>query len=423
MWYKNKDSRIRYIKSAYAIEPTQEFLRNVYDGYFLIKESYNKELKKITCTKCGNVGLINKSTKSYVCECGYKHNKEKRKLFKNFEDKMIVKTVTKQDDEELSNYYLVYVYYNYEKKLIEFTQNLIAKDIYCKEKRKKYFYNIAYSSFNSYSIVYYPNKKISEVQKVNSIDWGSVYYSNEQLDIEKLKYINKNDAEIIGYELHTLERNSYLIEILQKYNSSYLFKELKDQTYSNKLLDLFNLRDMQISNKQLLSIIKYYSSSKELSIQLYRDYLKDLKFLNLKFNRSNLLNKDYKQKHQQLSNKIADLKQKNKDEYIRKSYSGYKDYMKDGIYISYPKSQKDLNKESAVLNHCVRRYADDIIDNYCKIFFVRTDPDKPLITVEVKKNKITQFRGYDNLLESIKPSVVEKARKVMDEYIILNSPT
>lgn len=83
------------------------------------------------------------------------------------------------------------------------------------------------------------------------------------------------------------------------------------------------------------------------------------------------------------------------------------------------KKQRDLNKESACLNHCVRRYADDIIDNNLKIFFVRIDPDIPFITAEVKNGKITQFRGKDNLLSHIDDNLVKKCRKVLETYLSL----
>jgi hypothetical protein len=232
-----------------------------------------------------------------------------------------------------------------------------------------------------------------------------------------LKYINTSDTYILGYDFETLKRNNYLIEILQKYKSSYLFHELKDLTASNKLIDMFNMRDINLSNKQVVGIIKYFSKTKSLDISIYRDYIIYLNILSLKLNKFNLLNKNYEGKHQKLSTRIADIKQKNKDLYIKNAYRGYESFEKDGIFIGFPTKQRDLNEESICLCHCVRGYANKIIDRKLKIFFVRVDPGVPFITAEVKKGKITQFRGLNNVTTHIEPKLLNKARSTLENYI------
>lgn len=61
-----------------------------------------------------------------------------------------------------------------------------------------------------------------------------------------------------------------------------------------------------------------------------------------------------------------------------------------------PKATKDIIDEGIKLSHCVASYIDRIIRKECMIVFLREDVEENLITVEIKKECITQAKGYLN---------------------------
>ena len=90
---------------------------------------------------------------------------------KNFRDQIIAITHSEVNGQEIENFYLVYVAYDSQDRLIKFDKPLlIAKDMFVKEKNREYHYNIAYSKpmtwYDTYT--YQPNKSITE-SVINSL--------------------------------------------------------------------------------------------------------------------------------------------------------------------------------------------------------------------------------------------------------------
>lgn len=72
---------------------------------------------------------------------------------------------------------------------------------------------------------------------------------------------------------------------------------------------------------------------------------------------------------------------------------------KIGKYIFlYPEKIDDIRSEAVSQNNCVASYAQSVIDGKCHILFMRKkeEPDKSLVTIEVKNNKIVQAKGRFN---------------------------
>ena len=69
-----------------------------------------------------------------------------------------------------------------------------------------------------------------------------------------------------------------------------------------------------------------------------------------------------------------------------------------GFEIVIPSEPVDIVEEGNELSHCVGSYVSDIIDEKCKIVFMRdmAEKDKPLITVEIRGRNIRQARGTSN---------------------------
>jgi hypothetical protein len=394
--------------------PTQEFLRSIWFDYVAIKKANNK-FDEVTCTRCGKITKIPKKSKEYVCECGYRHDKLKNTRFENYYKSFVVSSLSTLNGEELYTYYLVRAYYSKEEQLIKFNRPLlIAKKYYFKEKKVRYFYNFAFMKTSYYQIAYSPEKNVTESSN-NRLE-PNCYYIDEMLI--DFKYINYYDQNIRGWAYEVIKRNEYLIEILQKYNSSYLFRQLKNRTSSKKLIDLFGLRDANLSNKQVVMIIKYFSKYKNLDISIYQDYLGDLKMLGLKFNRYNLCNKDYKERHLELTKKVRTIQNAEKDKLLQKAYEGLQETLINGVYIEIPHSLEDLVVEGKKLNHCVGNgsYANKIIKGESKILFVRRKQGESLLTAEVDTyGKIKQLRGYGNREENV--NFMLKAKRAITKYM------
>lgn len=93
---------------------------------------------------------------------------------------------------------------------------------------------------------------------------------------------------------------------------------------------------------------------------------------------------------------------------IKKEYEfTYKDYC-----FIYPKSTNDIKAEAVAQNNCVASYIDGVIDGRCDIMFLRKkdDPDKSLVTIEIRDGKIVQARRRFN------DPVTENDQKAIDAW-------
>lgn len=70
----------------------------------------------------------------------------------------------------------------------------------------------------------------------------------------------------------------------------------------------------------------------------------------------------------------------------------------DGYKVFAPEEPSDLIREGNLLSHCVSSYVNKVISNTSTILFLREvdDIDTPLVTIEVRGEKITQARGKMN---------------------------
>ena len=73
-------------------------------------------------------------------------------------------------------------------------------------------------------------------------------------------------------------------------------------------------------------------------------------------------------------------------------------YTDDKFLVLRPYLPSDLHREGAELNHCVGTYTNTVLAGRTKIFFVRkkSQPEKPLVTIEVNSGRIRQERGKGN---------------------------
>lgn len=80
----------------------------------------------------------------------------------------------------------------------------------------------------------------------------------------------------------------------------------------------------------------------------------------------------------------------------------------------YPKCVQDIKDESVQMSNCVSSYVQKVIDGQCHILFLRRkdNPDKSLVTIEVRNNKIVQaLQKYNHPLTNEQREVVDKWNK------------
>lgn len=77
----------------------------------------------------------------------------------------------------------------------------------------------------------------------------------------------------------------------------------------------------------------------------------------------------------------------------------------------YPKCIQDIKDESVQMSNCVSSYVQNVIDGHCDILFLRykDSPDKSLVTIEVRNNKIVQaLQKYNHPLTNEQQEIVNK---------------
>ena len=80
----------------------------------------------------------------------------------------------------------------------------------------------------------------------------------------------------------------------------------------------------------------------------------------------------------------------------------------------YPKCIQEIKDESVQMSNCVSSYVQKVIDGDCDILFLRykDSPDKSLVTIEVRNNKIVQaLQKYNHPLTKEQQEIVDKWNK------------
>lgn len=79
-------------------------------------------------------------------------------------------------------------------------------------------------------------------------------------------------------------------------------------------------------------------------------------------------------------------------------YKNFKPWNNKDYCIVHPENSLALQREGDTLNHCVASYIKRVVDGECLIYFLRhnNEPDKSLVTLEIRKNAIVQARGLHN---------------------------
>lgn len=201
---------------------------------------------------------------------------------------------------------------------------------------------------------------------------------------------------------------------MKKYNITYkqlkILRLLKEQNI-NKIKYLEKFVRYDENTNDLEEISKYISLSRfiqyaklhhgKVATYLYKDYLRFAKFLgfDLKNNRY-AFPKNLREEHDKLEKqyKIQNEKIINKEIVKRGKILSINAYKTKKFMITPASTLKALLDESEQQHNCVRTYAEKYADGRCDIYLMRDvkKPNKSLVTVEVKDNKIVQSRKKFN---------------------------
>lgn len=190
-------------------------------------------------------------------------------------------------------------------------------------------------------------------------------------------------------------------------------EELDKLTYLKKP-NINNVRYLlKFSNYRIEEVIKYvkaedfikYSQKiKNFDIDTYKDYLRFCDSLGFNMKDKKILfpktKKELDKKHDELEKQYEIRKDEILNESINKRYEELKENIfKEGQFIIKPaNSVESLIDESKQQNNCVRTYSEKYANGECDIYFLRNikTPNKSLVTVEVRDNKVVQSRLINN---------------------------
>jgi len=134
------------------------------------------------------------------------------------------------------------------------------------------------------------------------------------------------------------------------------------------------------------------------AIQVYTDYYRmctDMQYV--KFDRYPKYLKTYHDIVARNYNLVKDEVTSRKFKEATESYKGLEDEVK-GYKLIVPNDSDDLVYEGNLLQQCVASYVKNVANNKTRILFLREEEkeDEPLVTVEIKEDKVVQARGHSN---------------------------
>lgn len=212
----------------------------------------------------------------------------------------------------------------------------------------------------------------------------------ETFKVDKKYYNFMKEIDIEWYQLNALRlcptENKELLNFIS--TDTFIFEKLVNYVDLNKLFYYFK--------KQKLEDERIYE---------YYDYIEACKKIKLNLQDHNILfPKNFINSHDEIISKIITTTNPDIDKKISNlSYVLNLNNYEDDKYIIFPASSvNNLIDESSQMSNCVRDYCVKFSNNESQIFFMRykNNPNKSLVTIEVKNGKVVQARTKYNGLPS-----------------------
>ena len=299
---------------------------------------------------------------------------------------------------------------------------LFLQFVWDKFKSKRWYYNINDHYITNVGTVLSNVKKYSRYEQIFSAGLGS-YLEESRYNIFKYS-INEIPSSLIKYikSKRVARLNNDIVNVWSKNPSECCLAYELDYISLNDN-DLFCIFQCNTVN----NLINTYGYNAK-SLFLYLDTIKTFEALTID---SRVLGeiKDYARMMSEISPKY-DKYPRNfltthaiacrnynrlKQQFDEKSFQNRRNpkyECKIGKYVFlYPEKIDDIRSEAVSQNNCVASYVQSVIDGKCHILFMRKkeEPDKSLVTIEVKNNKIVQAKGrFNRDLTNEEEVVVEK---------------
>ena len=232
-----------------------------------------------------------------------------------------------------------------------------------------------------------------------------------------LDYYKENpDAYFLCYNLQYYSLSDYnIFEILTHETSvqvagGYYWNYTKKSTF-NILLNEYGYTAKALIN--YIDYLKTYEAIDDvryLMRELY-DYVTMMRKISPKFDK---YPRNFLTTHQIASRNYNRLKETFDEEAFKSRIDKSMEKTFDNYRFIYPDSTQDIKNEAASMHNCVATYIKRVIDGQCHIMFLRykDEPDKSLVTIEVRNGKIVQaLQKYNSPLDAEQKEVVDKYNK------------
>ena len=243
----------------------------------------------------------------------------------------------------------------------------------------------------------------------------SIYYSGLVPEQNFINFCKKYDIEIDSSMSKIYKIDPNFFNLLFSLDTNELTKSEKENIlnsgyYFNEIKDLI---DWGYTPKALIIYLDYLETHEALNYSkaigsLY-DYTRMMRKISKKFDKypRNLLTS-----HDIAVRNYERLTREYEENAFKKRINLDMEYSYDGYRIIYPKAVQDIKDEASQQHHCVATYIDSVINGECDILFLRNkeEPDKSLVTMEVRNNKVVQARGKFNR------DLTSKEQEMVDRY-------
>lgn len=227
-----------------------------------------------------------------------------------------------------------------------------------------------------------------------------------------LQFYKQNpDAYFIAYNLEYMSLDDTDIYNILNSNERQWDNRIWGYEYHSRFIKLIN--EFGYNAKALLMYIDHLKTFEAIESMDYllrelEDYANMMRQISPKF--------DKYPKHFLTTHKIASRNYNRlKHEFDEKNFKARINLEMEHTFgdykFIYPKCVQDVKDESVQMSNCVSSYVQKVIDGRCHILFLRRkdSPDKSLVTIEVRNNKIVQaLQKYNHPLTSEQQEIVDK---------------
>ena len=236
---------------------------------------------------------------------------------------------------------------------------------------------------------------------------------NIKLSNQFMEFYKQNpDAYFLAYNLEYISLNDNdIYNILNTWNSKWNGRTFAKYSRFIKLINEFGY-----NAKALLMYIDHLKTFEAIDSMDYllrelEDYADMMRQISPKFDKYPrhflTTHKIACRNYNRLKHEFDEIKFKNRINLdMERTFEDY-------VFI-YPKCIQDIKDESVQMSNCVSSYVQKVIDGNCDILFLRRkdSPDKSLVTIEVRNNKIVQaLQKYNHPLTKEQQEVVDKWNK------------